>query len=115
MSQEDVMEKDIIFFKDSKSMHYTVSGYDSNGNKVLRPKIGYDSEIKAQELCFFLNTRKETIHKAVAYRCPTCGKWHIGHHKGKELNDTDKAKIMQQWQKWKIINKKYAYDRRFNS
>ena len=87
-------------------MHYTANGYDSNGNKVLRAKKSYDTETEAQEVCFFLNTRSETIHKAVAYKCGTCGKWHIGHHKDKELSIVDKEKIMQQWKKWKIVHKK---------
>lgn len=87
------------------SSHYTIQGYDSNGNKLLKPKKGYNTEVDAQMVCFFLNTRKETIHKAVTYKCCTCGKWHIGHHKGKELTDADKEKILRQWNKWKVVNK----------
>lgn len=87
-----------------KNGHYTIGQYSSDGNHILRPKVSFDSELKAQKKCFELNIKPHTIHKAVAYKCSVCGKWHIGHHYDRVLTDSEKAKIKEQYNKWKFIH-----------
>lgn len=41
-------------------------------------KKSYENEKIALNLVRFLNSRQDTIHKMVAYKCDKCGKWHIG-------------------------------------
>ena len=88
----------------NNSGHYTVGKYSIDGNHILRQKVGFDTELKAQKVCFELNLKPETIHKAVSYKCPVCGKWHIGHHDGKALTSSDKQKIREQYTKWKFVH-----------
>lgn len=76
--------------------HYTINYVDANGEKHLMTKRGY--------VCFIMNLRPESIHKAVIYKCEGCGKWHIGHHQGKPLDDIERAKIAKQYRKWRIVN-----------
>ena len=52
----------------------------------------------------FLNTKENIIHKMIAYKCSTCGKWHIGNN-GSELTEEDRIhyrKLLQREQKWGI-------------
>lgn len=53
--------------------HYKVLFSD-----VLVEKKGYPSERDALRAAFIRNTKPETIHKFVAYKCSKCGAWHIG-------------------------------------
>lgn len=86
--------------------HFTFYGYDENGNKLIRPKKSYQTEIDAQRACYIINLRPESIHKSVCYKCPKCNKWHIGHHKGKELNDKEREKIKKAFDKFKLLYRK---------
>lgn len=56
----------------------TFSHMDINGEKVMKNKQKYDTDKEAIEEARKLNCLPETIHKVVAYKCITCGKWHIG-------------------------------------
>ena len=55
----------------------TRSHYKIIGDKLV-DKVPYKTENEALTLARFLNTRPETIHKMVAYKCIKCGMWHIG-------------------------------------
>lgn len=85
--------------------HYKVEGLDSVLNKRYVPKKSYDTEVKAQEVCFLLNLQPTSITKLVSYKCPVCHKWHIGHG-GKIIDAVERDKIRQQYEKWKIVNKR---------
>ncbi len=84
--------------------HWTPEGFAADGSRTYKAKRSFDTELRAQQECFKLNLKPETIHKLVAYKCPICNKWHIGHHSSKSLDDKDKAKIQKQYNEWKIIH-----------
>jgi hypothetical protein len=87
--------------------HYKVEYIDAELNKKYVPKKAYDTELKAQQMCFFLNLQPTSITKVVSYKCPVCQKWHIGHG-GKKINAAEREKIRQQYEKWKIVNQKFV-------
>lgn len=71
---------------------------------VLKPKKSYETEKEALKIARFLNTQENIIHKMIAYKCSTCGKWHIGNN-GSELTEEDRMhyrKLLQREQKWGI-------------
>lgn len=71
---------------------------------VLKPKKSYETEKEALKIARFLNTQENIIHKMIAYKCSTCGKWHIGNN-GSELSEEDRIlyrKLLQREQKWGI-------------
>lgn len=71
---------------------------------VLKPKKSYETEKEALRIARFLNTKENIIHKMIAYKCSTCGKWHIGNN-GSELTEEDRIhyrKLLQREQKWGI-------------
>ena len=71
---------------------------------VLKPKKSYATEKEALKIARFLNTQENIIHKMIAYKCSTCGKWHIGNN-GSELTEEDRIhyrKLLQREQKWGI-------------
>ena len=84
--------------------HYKVESIDLEGNRTYVAKKAYDTELKAQETCFFLNLQPNSISKLVSYKCPVCHKWHIG-HSGKKINTVERAKISEQYEKWKMIHR----------
>lgn len=63
-----------------------------DGVKV--PKRAYATEMDALTTARFLNTRPNVIHKMIAYKCTTCGKWHIG-RTFKELTEKDRKKAAE--------------------
>ena len=83
--------------------HYTFSGYDSNMNPTYRVKKGYNCEVDAVLRCYQLNLSPQSIHKAVAYKCPTCGRWHIGHNNVTLTNDI-REKISIKFEHFKRIH-----------
>ena len=85
--------------------HWTPEGFNIDGSTRYKVKRSFETEIKAQSICFQLNLKPETIHKLVAYKCPVCNKWHIGHHSNKTLDEKAKLKIQKQYNEWKIIHK----------
>ena len=84
--------------------HWTPEGYTLDGQRTYRAKRSFDTELKAQKICFELNLKPETIHKLISYKCSVCGKWHIGHHSSKILDDKEKVKIQKKYNEWKIIH-----------
>jgi DNA-directed RNA polymerase subunit RPC12/RpoP len=69
---------------------------------VLKPKKSYETEKEALKIARFLNTQENIIHKMIAYKCSTCGKWHIGNN-GSELTEEDRIyyrKRLQREKKW---------------
>lgn len=71
---------------------------------VLKPKKSYETEKEALKIARFLNTQENIIHKMIAYKCSTCGKWHIGNN-GSELTEEDRIhyrKLLQREKKWGI-------------
>ena len=86
------------------SKHYKFEGYDKDMNKRMIPKKAYPNEVSAQIACYELNLKHHSIHKIVCYKCPTCGKWHLGHHSNKQLTDDDRSKIRKQYEKFKILH-----------
>jgi hypothetical protein len=89
--------------------HYKFEGYDKDMNKRMVPKKAYPNEIEAQIACYELNLKPHNIHKIVCYKCPTCGKWHLGHHSGKQLTEDDRSKIRKQYEKFKILHRINKY------
>ena len=84
--------------------HWTPEGFTADGSRTYKVKKSYETELRAQKICFEINLKPETIHKLVAYKCPVCNKWHIGHHASKYLDEKDKIKIQKQYNEWKIIH-----------
>lgn len=71
---------------------------------VLKPKKSYETEKDALKIARFLNTQENIIHKMIAYKCSTCGKWHIGNN-GSELTEEDRIhykNLLQRERKWGI-------------
>ena len=71
---------------------------------VLKPKKSYETEKEALKIARFLNTQENIIHKMIAYKCSTCGKWHIGNN-GSELTEEDRIhykNLLQRERKWGI-------------
>ena len=69
---------------------------------VLKPKKSYETEKEALNIARFLNTKENIIHKMIAYKCSTCGIWHVGRN-DKELTEEDRIhyrKLLQREQKW---------------
>lgn len=73
----------------------TFSHIDINGEKVMKNKQKYDTDKEAIEEARKLNCLPETIHKVVAYKCITCGKWHIG-RTSKVLTEKEYIKLIYQ-------------------
>lgn len=71
--------------KRGKRSHYKII------NGELIPKKGYSTEKEAIQVCRYLNTQPNAIHKMVVYKCLLCGKWHIGHN-STVLDKKDKEK-----------------------
>ena len=68
--------------KEHDKRHWTANGFDTEGNRLYREKRVYETEREAVLTCFRINlneTDTKNIHKVAAYKCPVCGKWHIGH------------------------------------
>lgn len=71
--------------KRSTRSHYKII------NGELVPKKSYETEKQALTVTRFLNSRPESIHQMIAYKCSKCDKWHIG-STGKLLTSEDKEK-----------------------
>lgn len=67
----------------------TFSHIGLDGNPVEKKKKAYETDEEAILEARKLNSMSKTIHKLVAYKCATCGKWHIG-RTWKELTDNDR-------------------------
>jgi predicted CXXCH cytochrome family protein len=67
------------------------SHYDKDGNPVYVEKRSYDTDKEAIEIARQMNTNEIQIHKAIAYKCLKCHKWHVG-RTSKILTEKDKKR-----------------------
>ena len=81
-------------FKQKNTACTTFAYYGANGEKVYKPKTKYETEADALKAAYRINSSEKAITKVAAYKCWTCGKWHIGRtcHK---LTSEDKEKYKQ--------------------
>lgn len=86
--------------KREKNSHYKIV----NGKLIV--KKTFDTENEAIETARFLNTKQNTTHKIVAYKCDTCGKWHVGNN-GKRLFNDVRKKYQEKIKNMKLFNKIY--------
>lgn len=63
-------------------------------NNVKKPKKKYKTDEHAILVCMKINSQEKQIHKVTAYRCDTCGEYHIGKTK-KVLSKKDKESAKQ--------------------
>ena len=66
-----------------------VNYYLPDGTPVYVKKAAYDTDKDAIEAARRLNLNVQQIHKAVAYKCPKCHKWHVGRNRT-VLTDKDR-------------------------
>lgn len=78
--------------KRSEKSHYKIIC----DKKVEKKK--YKTEKEALAVAAYWNLQPHTIHKIVAYKCPTCGCWHTGKSR-KELTEKDRANAAR-WLKY---------------
>lgn len=71
-------------------------------NGVFVPKKSFNTETEALKTAQFLNTKENTIHKMVAYKCSKCEKWHIGSN-NTVLTEKKKEKIKNKLNVWHNI------------
>lgn len=83
--------------RDSHSHYKVIDGQ-------LVPKKAYETEKEALGAAFFINSRENTIHKMVVYKCHKCFKWHIGSN-GKELTEEDKEHYSNMLRNYKGFEK----------
>lgn len=82
----------------------TRSHYKIINGKFVEKK-GYDTEMDALTTARFINSKPNTIHKMVAYKCDKCGKWHIGSN-NTVLTNEEKEKILEKLKNTKYFVKK---------
>ena len=90
-------------YMNANSKHMTFWYYDKDHNPVYKSKKAYNSEHDALIAAFNINIRPETIKKIVAYKCPVCNKWHLGHN-NTILSTYEKNKIKERF-KFLLKNK----------
>lgn len=69
----------------------TIEKYDGKYKTVMKPKIQFNTLDSAIAHAKWINSKPETIHKLVAYKCNECHKYHVGRN-GKELTDKEREK-----------------------
>lgn len=69
-------------------MEHTTKVID-NGVLIEIPKKAYNSDKEAITAARKMNLKGKQIHKAVAYKCSVCNKWHIGRN-SKILTEKEK-------------------------
>lgn len=87
----------------------TFSHIGNNGEKVMKLKQKYETDKEAIEEARKLNSLPETIHKAVAYKCVTCGKWHVG-RTDKVLTEKEKDRYRSVGQPFNFKKVNYTPD-----
>jgi len=85
INQPYVIKHFLILVMECMTLYY----YDKDGNRHEKPKKSYETDKEAIYQARILNSLPTTIHKLVAYKCPSCLKWHIGRTK-KELTDKER-------------------------
>lgn len=83
----EVFKKQQPIYKNEQCETFSHIGAD--GSKIMKPKQKYETDKEAIEKARYLNSLPDAIHKSVAYKCHTCGKWHVG-RTAKELTDKEK-------------------------
>ena len=78
---------------------------DGDGNKVEKPKKQYNTEEEAFKQACWYNAYGGTIRKLCAYKCWTCGKWHIG-RTPHVLTDEDREKYKKRYKELKNEEKR---------
>ena len=81
-------------FKQTNTKCTTFAYIGKDGEKVEKPKTPYDTEEEALKAAFAINCQEKQIRKVAAYKCWTCGKWHIG-RTCHTLTPEDKEKYKQ--------------------
>jgi hypothetical protein len=69
-------------------------------NGELVPKKSYDTEAEGLRMTRYLNSRPNTMHQMIVYKCSKCNKWHIG-STGKLLTEDDKFKYGNKLKEYK--------------
>ena len=55
--------------------------YKVGTEKVTKPKKKYKTDKEAIEQAKNINSKGKILHKAIAYKCPKCGFYHVGKSK----------------------------------
>lgn len=66
---------------------------------VKEEKRCFETEKDALLAAFKINSKPQTIHKVVAYKCAKCQKWHIGRNTT-ELTEEDKQEYKKKIEKY---------------
>lgn len=77
-----------------------ITTYIINGELVEKEKRSYETNDDAIIAARKMNIREKTIHKLVAYKCPVCGKFHIGRN-GKPIRDKDRERYKKNYELFK--------------
>lgn len=71
------MDTQVFFLKENGNGRRLTRANLTHYTKDSKPKIGFAEKDAVRE-CYRLNSKPTQTHKAVAYKCPTCGMFHIG-------------------------------------
>ena len=72
----------------------TARSHSKTIGETLVPKKYFKTEKEALKMARFLNSRQDTIHKMVVYKCIQCDGWHIGSN-STELTDKDRQNSLK--------------------
>jgi len=89
-----------------------------DGSEVREPKVAFDTLDRAIVAAKSLNSRNNATHKAVAYKCNKCFKYHVGRSKSPLVRERkhitlDDIKRINQIKANEIPDKSTLYNRRF--
>ena len=87
-----------------------------DGTEVREPKVAFDTLDQAIVAAKSLNSRNNATHKAVAYKCNKCFKYHVGRSKAplvrqRKFTTIDDIKRMNQIKEHEIPDKSTLYNR----
>ena len=92
-------EKEVKDKRDYRS-HWKVERYNPETYEpIYRAKKAFNTENDAIKEAFKLNSDPKNMSQYVAYKCVTCGKWHIG-RSGRSLSKEDKEKYSNKLKKY---------------
>lgn len=77
-----------------------ITTYIINGELVEKEKRSYETNDDAIIAARKMNISEKIIHKLVAYKCPVCGKFHIGRN-GKPIRDKDRERYKKNYELFK--------------
>ena len=75
--------------------------YMVNGEWKVKEKKSFPNQEAAIVFARSMNLREGHIHKLVAYKCGTCGNFHVGRN-GKELTEKERDRIKKAINKLKM-------------